>query len=1163
MRSVALVVAGAMGAVVVAVTANQIVEGKEISWTWAYLAFGFALLVALLTPAEAELVGVNSRGRWIRRRVYLRQLRASVADMETIGVVTQGAFVLRMRQVYVDVALLPCPARETAGDSGVGARPQEAVEESDRRSLASFLRRGRVFAVLGSPGSGKTTLVRHTALALSGRNWRIWQREFWHRRRLPVLLYLRGHTRAILAEQPQDLAEVAVSAAWLRGKIPATWLMRWLERGRCVVLLDGLDEVADEHDRKRVLAWVRDQIDRYPHNTFVVTSRPHGYLSNPVPNVDVLQVQRFTATQVSRFLHAWYRAIERRTRQGRDHDVHAIAEQKADDLIGQLRRQPALYDLAANPLLLTMIANVHRYRSALPGSRAALYAEMCEVLLHRRQEAKNLTDPTTLTGPQKAAVIRELAVHMMRGQQRDIEAAQAYRVVEQPLAEVCGQEKITAEIFLKEVSKSGLLVEREHGFYAFAHLTLQEYLAAAQIRESPQLLHYLLTGNVDDPWWRETSLLWAADADATPLIEACLQSGTVHALTLAFACNDQARQIQSLTRARLNQILTPGQETTAEHQRLIDAVTASRTLHDTIRFEDGTVVCTQLVTVDLWNRFAHHEQLGGRHTPIREPATSPATGVWATDAVRFVAWLNGLFDDGTTYRLPTPTEAAHPDLQALPAVSTHAIWTQDDQLHLHQPDCVPWPYDPTPSQLAQYPDLILDHTHIFLRLFINNTSGPSLARLLTYARIFSARPLTSLTFDLIIALDFATTVAIALNLALTLDREGEGESKPDSNLALLHACAIAVDRALDLIRNLNLGRTRVRDLAFYESRDLDRTRYLDRTSANARDPNQIRDLTLIRDLGFIHDLASDLARDLARDLISDPDFARDRARDLALVCTLDLDLARDLTLDLDLARDLTLDLDRARSLDPLIRDLILVRDRACARDPGLDLVRDFTLVSDCTLKRAQDPKLAHDRSLVLNRALALARELDSGLVHALTRDLAFLRDLDFARVLGIDLGSRYLEALPVMMLACQGLLHSWVSPAVGRRKERVECSFEEFLTVALAKLSDRLSAEDPVSALHQGLELLRTEGADSDIVSLVEHVQSLINPILDRSIQVYRRDFVLASAALLAAITQLQRSNGGFSASSCHLAKVLNALIALTEPNSRQFSNEALLLIRS
>ena len=38
----------------------------------------------------------------------------------------------------------------------------------------------------------------------------------------------------------------------------------------------------------------------------------------------------------------------------------------------RLKQAPALYDLTVNPLLLTMIANVHRYRGTLPGSMRAL-----------------------------------------------------------------------------------------------------------------------------------------------------------------------------------------------------------------------------------------------------------------------------------------------------------------------------------------------------------------------------------------------------------------------------------------------------------------------------------------------------------------------------------------------------------------------------------------------------------------------------------------------------------------------------------------------------------------------------------------------------------------------------------------------------------------------
>ncbi|GAA1016808.1 hypothetical protein Aple_042960 [Acrocarpospora pleiomorpha] len=774
LRFVALAIAAATGAVTAGVAANQVINDGQISWTWAYLAFGFTVLVALLTAAAAEPSQLNAQPRpaqdtagssglgaepsrlnapfpHIRRGVYLRQLRASVADMETIGVVTQGEFVLRMRQVYVDVTLQPRPARDTAGDSGLGAGSQEIGRSGERRSLASFLREGRVFAVLGAPGSGKTTLARYTALALSEPNWRVLSREFWRPRRLPVLLYLRGHTASLLAEEPESLAEVAASSPWLRGRIPAAWLRGRLDRGRCVVLLDGLDEVADEQDRKRVVGWVHDQIARYPRNTFVVTSRPYGFLSNPLTNADVLHVQRFTADQVSRFLHSWYRAIERRSRLGRDQDVYEIAERNALDLIGRLRGQPALYDLAANPLLLTMIASVHRYRGALPGSRAALYAEMCDVLLHRRQEGKNLTDPTGLTGPQKAAVMRHLAVYMMSSRQRDITSVDALRVVREPLAEVCG-ESTTPEVFLGEAGKSGLLVEREQGLFSFAHLTLQEYLAAAQIKEYPDNLRQLLTGNVDDPWWREASLLWAADSDSTPLIEACLDSGTIRALALAFACVDQGRQVQPAVRARLDRILDPGETVSAGRRRLIDAVTMLRTFHNVVHLDDGTAICSQLVTVDAWNRFARYYQLHGYNTPVQDPSAIPATAIVVADAANFVSWLNALYDDGLTYRLPTPAEATHQYLQSLPAFGGRTIWAHDGKRFSLVANDAPWPYDPTPEQLARYPELILSHTHLFFRLSMLIPEARSLARLLAYAQL-SADPSRLSAFEPITASD--------------------------------------------------------------------------------------------------------------------------------------------------------------------------------------------------------------------------------------------------------------------------------------------------------------------------------------------------------------------------------------------------------------------------
>jgi hypothetical protein len=307
-----------LGSVLVAggAAVNQLVTGDgRLSWTAAYFALVFTVLGVLLDQLPARVGGREGR---TSRRGYLRRVRASVEQMETIGLVTQAEYVLRTRQVYVDVALQPRPVTETVPDGGVGGVP--AAPAGVRKPLASFLTPGNVLAVLGAAGSGKTTMVRYTALQMAEQRRWPWQAGFWRPRRIPLLLYLRDHAQTILAEQPQNLAAIGAAAPWLEGAVTERWLQRRLGRGRCVVLLDGLDEVAGARERAAVVGWVNTQIRRYPGNTMVVTSRPLGYEANRVAQADVLQVQRFTHPQIAEFLSAWFQAIEHRARQGADPD---------------------------------------------------------------------------------------------------------------------------------------------------------------------------------------------------------------------------------------------------------------------------------------------------------------------------------------------------------------------------------------------------------------------------------------------------------------------------------------------------------------------------------------------------------------------------------------------------------------------------------------------------------------------------------------------------------------------------------------------------------------------------------------------------------------------------------------------------------------------------
>ena len=228
--------------------------------------------------------------------------------------------------------------------------------------------------------------------------------------------------------------------------------------------------------------------------------------------------------------------------------VRQRSKQGAEDLSSKLKLNPGLDDLVSNPLLLTMIAQVHFYRAALPGSRVDLYREICLVCLGRRQIAKGMS--TELLPEEKERILRVLALAMMRRRTRDTSADDANREIRSVLRRV--STSMSVPEFLRVIeTESGLLVESEPGLYAFAHFTFQEYLAAVEIKESGA--RALLQQNVKDGWWRETTLLFSAQSDSTAIVRTCIDQGTsVTALSLASDCLDEGRDLALSLRSKLN-----------------------------------------------------------------------------------------------------------------------------------------------------------------------------------------------------------------------------------------------------------------------------------------------------------------------------------------------------------------------------------------------------------------------------------------------------------------------------------------------------------------------------------------------------------------------------------------------------------------------------------
>ncbi|HRQ38912.1 MAG TPA: SUMF1/EgtB/PvdO family nonheme iron enzyme [Chloroflexota bacterium] len=446
-----------------------------------------------------------------------------------------GASVLNLHSIFTTLDVPKTLERDEAEARWLS---QEEAERRGREPALEFISRleNRRLVLLGQPGSGKSTLVKFMALCLSGAglqeedtNLESLVENGWRLSALlPLMVELR-HYAAKGLSQRQSLWTFITAGLKSEGLADCTAaLEQHLKQQGGILLLDGLDEVPEAHQRREqlreaILQFVRE----FPQVQIVVTSRPYAY-QNPawqLPGFGQTTLLDFTPTQINSYIDRWYEVAG-----PQDPNLGLErAQQYANQLKWQVEHNHNLGELAPRPLLLALMVSLHRWRGGglLPERREQLYDASVNLLLDLWQRPKLILDEAGQPREEEANTLTVLGIDTLTLRQalsqlayevhRDQpEAAGTADIPHEKLVAVLRQavpkEKRDAIPHQKIASyvrdRAGLLEDRGEGVYGFPHRTFQEFLAAMHLLDQEDFPANLVPLVRQDPVrWREATLL--------------------------------------------------------------------------------------------------------------------------------------------------------------------------------------------------------------------------------------------------------------------------------------------------------------------------------------------------------------------------------------------------------------------------------------------------------------------------------------------------------------------------------------------------------------------------------------------------------------------------------------------------------------------------------
>lgn len=375
-----------------------------------------------------------------------------------------------------------------------GTRPLQAVEailESDRLML------------LGAPGAGKTTIVRHVVAKLAAE-------EICP---LPIIVFLpdlgkhldkERHTFQQLSTQKKEaqlvnliLDQIKEGMQWLNAKQYTEAIVEAIQSHQpWMLVLDALDEVPTEDGtRQLVVEAIAATLDHYTNiKKIIITCRTEAYSKEyEQNNFDVYRILPLSAYQIQLFIEGRYSNL--------------ISEQEPERIARELAEQiekQNLMALASNPLTLLTMLLLFAENKSLPTGRASLYGSLVNVLLfhwENQKETERLSDETVIAF-RKGFEVLAYEMHARNLSFDKFRPDQIFSILEDSRVFTKGREGIR-DFLIYIRNRPGLLTGLTNGKLADEsdYRPLREYLAGCCLIRKPHISRKVFACVKDSAYW--------------------------------------------------------------------------------------------------------------------------------------------------------------------------------------------------------------------------------------------------------------------------------------------------------------------------------------------------------------------------------------------------------------------------------------------------------------------------------------------------------------------------------------------------------------------------------------------------------------------------------------------------------------------------------------